>query len=470
MTESDHSEENLDEFMLKASNILSEENNPEKKLIINSLKEHLNSIYQEKSEMENFFKTLNNVIFSNSTTTPNKISNSKPFKLYPILFSFNPKNAYYYVDYFLTSLQMSVSCEENNDELPILISVFAEVIKSFFCEDSNDLLIKKNYLLEKNKKNKLYEKFFNFCNNNIKSENKIEQSFGCLLLTEFVEKCPLIKDQKNFENIFKLITDNLEDHWFECKLDMLNCTISLIFVTKKNFKNYANVCLFKILDFLTDEDWMKKKLAINIVYALAFYCKEEIMKVKDNVIDFLSALKDDPVDEVKQICIKTLNFLEEDGADINNSKNKNKNKKKEDKNLEENLDDYNDDNKEEVFNDINGDEERKDNDANDIKDVDLVKEDKEVIKEIDNKNKENKNNDTLDIEINIKNKEMNEKYGASVELILNQIKKIQETQNILNNMLENVKEAIDNNYTNLNERLKILEYKVDKRNINRKNS
>ena len=145
-------------------------------------------------------------------------------------------------------------------------------------------------------------------------------------------------------------------------------------------------------------------------------------------------------------------------------------KKKEDKNLEENLDDYNDDNNEEVFNDIKGDEERKDNDANDIKDVDLVKEDKEVIKEIDNKNKENKNNDTLDIEINIKNKEMNEKYGDSVELILNQIKKIQETQNILNNMLENVKEAIDNNYTNLNERLKILEYKVDKRNINRKNS
>ena len=88
----------------------------------------------------------------------------------------------------------------------------------------------------------------------------------------------------------------------------------------------------------------------------------------------------------------------------------------------------------------------------------------------DNKNKENKKNDTFDIEINIKNKEMNEKYGASVELILNQIKKIQETQNILNNMLENVKEAIDNNYTNLNERLKILEYKVDKRNINRKNS
>ena len=40
-------------------------------------------------------------------------------------------------------------------------------------------------------------------------------------------------------------------------------------------------------------------------------CKDEIMKVKDNVVDFLSGLKDDEVDDVRQICIQTLNFIEE---------------------------------------------------------------------------------------------------------------------------------------------------------------
>ena len=62
--------------------------------------------------------------------------------------------------------------------------------------------------------------------------------------------------------------------WFECKLDLLNCTISLIFTGEKNFKPYANLCLFKVLDYLTDEEWMKRKLAINIVYTLVFYCKK----------------------------------------------------------------------------------------------------------------------------------------------------------------------------------------------------
>ena len=39
------------------------------------------------------------------------------------------------------------------------------------------------------------------------------------------------------------------------------------------------------MDYLTDTDWMMRKLAINIVYTLVFYCKEEIMAVKENIID-----------------------------------------------------------------------------------------------------------------------------------------------------------------------------------------
>ena len=48
MTEQDYSEENLDEFMLKASKILCEENHPDTSLIIDSLKEHLSSIFIRK--------------------------------------------------------------------------------------------------------------------------------------------------------------------------------------------------------------------------------------------------------------------------------------------------------------------------------------------------------------------------------------------------------------------------------------
>ena len=120
MTELDYSEENLDEFMLRASKVLIEENHPDKTLIINSLKEHLISIFKEKPEMENFFKTLNLVIFSQQDSSEEKIINSSPFKLYSLVFSFNPKTSYYYMDYFLTSLQKSCSNDINTKEFPFL--------------------------------------------------------------------------------------------------------------------------------------------------------------------------------------------------------------------------------------------------------------------------------------------------------------------------------------------------------------
>ena len=57
MTQSDYSEEeNLDDFMLRASKVLSQENHPKTILILASLKEHLISIFPEKPEMENFLK------------------------------------------------------------------------------------------------------------------------------------------------------------------------------------------------------------------------------------------------------------------------------------------------------------------------------------------------------------------------------------------------------------------------------
>ena len=93
---------------------------------------------------------------------------------------------------------------------------------------------------------------------------------------------------------------------------------------------------------------------------------------------------------------------------------------------------------------------------------------KENIKEnednIEHENINNYNENNKLIEIKIKNKRLNEKYGNSLNNILSQMKQIQETQNKLNSLLENVRCTIDNNYSNLNERLKILENQYEKKN------
>ena len=469
MTEQDYSEENLDEFMLKASKILCEENHPDTSLIIDSLKEHLSSIFQDKLELENFFKTLNSIIFSKEESAEKDIINSQPFKLYPLVFSFNPKINYYYIDYFLTSLQMSVSSENNVNEFSFLSSIFAEVLSSFFSDEkSNKYLINKNMLLESNKKNKLYEKIFNFCNNNIKENENTKQSFGCLLLTEFIEKCPLVKEENNSENLFKTISEYLDDHWFECKLDLLNLTQSMIHTLGEKFKPYANVCLFKILDFFTDEDWMKRKLAVNIVYALTFYCKEEILNVKDNIIEFLSILKDDPNAQVKDICTQTLNFIEE--IDPKNDKDNND---LSDNNIENDDTNLLNDNisNEQIINKNDLIEEKKEEINNNknigrtvhISDINNIYENNNINENITNNNKE-ENDIVKKYQMKLKNKELKEKYGDILNKILSQMKKIQETQIILNNSLEDIRYTIDKNYSSLNSRLKILENEAEKNN------
>ena len=323
MKEEDNLDENLDEFIIRLSNALYQKNNSEISLILNSLKEYLLSIYQDKPEMENFFKTLYSIIFSEKEPNSKIIKNSKAFKIYPIVFSFNPKSSYYYIDYFLTSLQSSVYSENNIKEFSFLSTIFGEVIESFYLDNKNKFLINKDMILDSNKKIKLFEKIFNFCNNNIKTNESAKQLLGCLLLNEFIEKCPLIKEENNFVKVFKTLSEYLDDHWFECKLDLLNCVHSLIYIQGKKFSPYANICVLKILDFFTDEDWMKRKLAVDIIYALVIYCKEEIIKVKDNIFDFLFVLKDDPIDKVSEICIKTLNLLEEDDTDKNSDNDDN---------------------------------------------------------------------------------------------------------------------------------------------------
>ena len=485
MADYEYEEENLDDFMINAANVLSEDNNPEKGSIIESLKQHLSSIFHIQSEMENFFRTLNGVIFTtkdSSKNTGQMIDNKEPFVLYPLIFSFNPKTTSYFIDYYFRSLQQSI-CEENRADFTFLSEVFADVITAFFSDDKNNQnLIKKSFTLDQNKKKALYDKILNFCNGIISTNKKLDQSFGCLLLTELIEKCPLVKEDKNLDSLFKIISDYLDDRWFECKLDLLNCTISLIFAAEAKFKPYANVCLFRVLDYLTDMDWMKRKLAVNIVYTLVFYCKDEIMAVKENIIEFLNMLKEDSIPEVREVCLHTLKFLDEgeegqeefEEPEINfpNERDKPRNVfdrysyKKSQKNAKSNRPKRNDDlkiklpKKKDTLNKMENDNMPKKknyniNSANKSKsntnrNNNLYSE-KQKPKSKQNTQKETPQKDTYDYEKDV------EAINSSINNIADQLQKIQDDQAEFRQMLNNLKQTAGNNYLNLNERIRTLE-------------
>ena len=480
MSDNEYEEENLDDFMINASSVLcGDSTEAEKEAIIDTLKQHLSQIFHDENEMQNIFKILNDVIFTNDDinnddSKPQKITNKQPFKLYPIIYSFNPKTSYFYIDYFISSLQKCMT-EENRPDFTYISIIFSEVIATFYSDDKNNKnLLKKNCLLEQNKRIKLFEKILDFCNENIKTNLKTEQSFGCLLLTEFIEKCPLVKEEKNLENLFKLLSDYLDDRWFECKLDLLNCTISLIFTAETKFKPYANICLFRVLDYLTDAEWMKRKLAINIVYTLVFYCKDEILAVKDNIIDFLNTLKEDPVDEVREVCLQTLKFIEEnepesedkknnenyDNSDDNinsdyniskNTPNKNKNENNaKNKNIKNKANVNKTNNIKATGNNKNTNK-KTNNNINDML-AERIQKENEFLEKLD------KNNNYPDNDFN--ETELNQTYGSTINGILQQLQNIHEDQNKFLNIVTNIQQSVENNFAILNERIQNLEKKA----------
>ena len=157
MSDYEYEEANLDDFMLRAGSALTKENSPDMGTIVDSLHQHLSSIIKSQPDIDSFFGTLNGVIFGNQNEVPSKpikIKNKNVFRLYPLIYSFNPKGTSSYIDYFLGSLDLS-TCDSNRSEFSLLSQVFGEVIKSFYDNRKKGLA-----LLEKDKKN-LFEKFLN---------------------------------------------------------------------------------------------------------------------------------------------------------------------------------------------------------------------------------------------------------------------------------------------------------------------
>ena len=151
----------------------------------------------------------------------------------------------------------------------------------------------------------------------MKYDDKSNRIVGSLCLTKLVENCPIVLQSQYTKFIWDNINNFIDKKYFNAKIELLNCLISLILGTENLFCPYANVTLYKVLDFLTDNDWLKRKLALNVIYTLIFYCKDEILPLKEHIINFLKVLKTDKVKEVREVCLLILKIFSE-----NEEKNK----------------------------------------------------------------------------------------------------------------------------------------------------
>ena len=212
---------------------------------------------------------------------------------------------YIYLSPVLNVIQIIIK-EQNQDLFPLIANIYAEIVQNIMPTDISASTRKLNM-----EEKKAYEILQGFCIYNMKYDDKSNKIVGSLCLTKLVENCPIVLQSQYTKCIWDNINNFIDKKNFNAKVELLNCLISLILGTENLFCPYANVTLYKVLDFLTDNDWLKRKLALNVIYTLIFYCKEEIMPLKDHIINFLKVLKTDKVKEVREVCLLILQIFSE---------------------------------------------------------------------------------------------------------------------------------------------------------------
>ena len=360
----DINENNIKEFLLNLSLILHSNNNKGKNEYLNNFKEYLSLIFQSHKTINVLFNTLENLIFPNNKSNNNNninnksnelMINQKLLVLYPLIFDYEPKLSYNYINNFLIVLQKCSSLIGSQ----FLFYLFNQFINIYFNENENDdngstaiSNNSKNKFPNKCSKEQLFATILNFCinliecdyqnnydiceknnnytnnsNNSNNSNEKQEFFLGFTFLSILIEKLDCCLNFCSIQNIISNLWSILS-YFFNKKkqfshiYDILYCTLKLILVSKEKFNSYCKLCLFTILDYLTDDNWQIRKISLEIIFFLTKFCKTEIKSVKDNIIEFLNLLKDDKVPQVKDICIQTLNLIEERNDNFRPIKNR----------------------------------------------------------------------------------------------------------------------------------------------------
>ena len=219
----------------------------------------------------------------------------------------NRKNTIYY-QYLssVLSIIQSITKDSNNSIFPSIANTYAEIVQNVMPTDISFASEELNM-----EEKRAYEMLQGFCIYNMKLEEKSNRIIGSLCLTKLVENCPIVLQEHYMKFIWDNIINFIETKNYTAKYELLNCLISLILGAEGLFAQYANATLYKVLDFLTEDDWNKRKLALNVIYTLIFYCKDEIMPLKEHIINFLRVLKTDKVKEVREVCLLILQIFNE---------------------------------------------------------------------------------------------------------------------------------------------------------------
>ena len=242
------------------------------------------------------------------------------FKLLPeffIPFKNNISKTFPFISRILTTIQSNI---HSNINFEYVSKIFKGIIQLLF--NFND-----NIDESQNKIN--YEICQGFCIYNMKQNDEFCQNCGVLCLRELIINLNFfLKNNKYMKYLWEKLILFIENDNFGNKLYLLQCFSELINKCKEKFKQFSNITLYKILDFLQDNNIELRKETLNILYLLIYYCPNGIETIKNQLIDFISFLEDKKNEFIKMKCNQILKLLKDNDYNKNtlnhrkNSENK----------------------------------------------------------------------------------------------------------------------------------------------------
>ena len=399
----------------------------------------------EDDEVENLIKNIEYVIEDNDIENLNNIIKN--------IIYYNNNNYDKLLNIIFYNITKYLNSDNNNNNILFILEKFFEILI--------DLNIDISFYLEEILKMGINDIFIK---NLLKLFNNIQQRnyyFDIIFNTNNINYLKILFDYNNnnfddiiinnllyyWENLIKLLDKNNNDNnniTDNDKIELLKIINNIILKTKNDFKKFANVALYQALEYLTDNNSYLQIESLNVIKNLIIYCDNELIPLKNNIIEFLNVLKNDDNIEIKSICEDLL--LHFNNVDNNNNKG------------------FHNSN---IF-DIN---------EFTLKPNDITLEDKQnIINDINNKNnKENKDNN-IQYENNDGNKDINNFYNNNSVIDFNFKKNFtfkkdsQINENNNNNNDNNINNNDNNNNIIYNENplLKNLmnSYKIDEMNNN----
>ena len=211
--------------------------------------------------------------------------NHKGFNLLDaIIRTLNPDEMIIYLSEILTSLQENISDEYIQD----VENSYLNILKG--CHE-----IKEN--------SEIFKLLNGFCIYNMKQSSLCSQEIGVKTFLALINFLSLNNDNNDFDVqkiIWENISDLLEDNQFLKKYELLNCLNELILISENNFDQFAAVTLYKILDFLNDENDNNKIMTLEIIKNLLIYCEKSISPLKEQIQNFMEVIESSPNEKIEE--------------------------------------------------------------------------------------------------------------------------------------------------------------------------